>query len=434
MRASRYRCSVRTRRQVSVSRWHPLLTGALQLALVLPLGLFVVPAPAGASVPPTPVLQDDGEDLTLKAAEGLAEQLIRVPSNDRRTEILEEMIVLADGHTPAAFALRDALIEIWNKANRRLGAKQPLRSFKKLIATRSQLDGLRASTLALIRDKGRYPYPCAAPEASPEAVKAFKKTQAEIDRSVEMMRGLWRSGSPVKVPALMHGHLDLAMWAVRAKKRAGKVLGLNVEFPAPDLPSWVYGLPLRGEVKGDLVTLAVLGLTMEEQKALEKNRAVRALNRRLREETLLTAKNRFQRDRIKDEFSQVSHTNDYRELFGLHALAWDVRLFQATRQHADYLWESGEFTHFQPEAEFSTFMARAFRAGYTEKVYENCHKGSNDPFDAHDVLCHSSEHHRTILLENVHEIATARSGLVWVQNYGLDTGFRSAIQWGAWRD
>ncbi|MFT7074589.1 MAG: hypothetical protein ACJA0P_000589, partial [Planctomycetota bacterium] len=63
-----------------------------------------------------------------------------------------------------------------------------------------------------------------------------------------------------------------------------------------------------------------------------------------------------------------------------------------------------------------------------------CHKGSNQPFDVLKSLAQSSAHHRTMLLESVHEIATARSGLAWVQNYGLDMGFRSAIQWEAWRD
>jgi uncharacterized protein YkwD len=376
----------------------------------------------------------DGEDPRLELAQSLAAQLVRVPSNERRTEILEEMIANGDGHTGAAFVLRDSLIELWGIVNHRLSAKQPLRSFKKLLRAREMLDNLRAETLEIIRDKQGYPYPCTPPKASPEAIAAFEKSQKRIDQSVDLMRGLWRKTPGVKVPRGMHDHLDLAMWTLRAKKRASEALGLNVVLPAPDLPPWVYGLPLRGEVEGNVVTLQVLGLSLAEQKKLAKSRAIRALNERLLGEALLDAENKFAGDRIRDEFRQVAHTNNYRELFGLHALAWDGRLFEACQQHANYLWESGEFTHFQPEAEFRTFSLRAQRAGYTERVYENCHKGANDPYDAHDLLCHSSEHHRTILLDFVHEIATARSGLVWVQNYGLDTGFQSAIQWGAWRD
>lgn len=376
----------------------------------------------------------EGEDPPSKVAQRLGKQLVRVPSNDRRTEILDEMIVLAKGDNDAAFVLRDALIKVWDRANKRLSAKQPLRPFGKLLEARKELDELRASTLAIIRDIERYPYPCKPPEATPEAAAAYKVAQVKIDASVGRMRELWRNGPEVRMPDTMLEYLELGHWAVHAKKRVGKEVGLSFKYPFPRTPPWVFGLPLGGEMDKGLVHLPTFGLSLAEQDVLRKNRAIRALNLQQKEKALEAAENRFERDRIRDEFRQVAHTNEYRELFGLHPLAWSDRLFRAARQHADFLWESGEFTHFQPEPEFHTFSDRARRAGYTKLVYENCHRGSNDPFDAHDALCHSSEHHRTILRENVQEMATARSGLAWVQNYGLDTGFQSGIQWGAWRD
>ncbi len=248
------------------------------------------------------------------------------------------------------------------------------------------------------------------------------------------MRVLWRKGPEVKVPAKLQQHLALALWTRRANRKADREFAIKVTLERPSMPQWIYGLPLKDEVSGNMVSLPTFGLSLVEAKALDKHRAIRARNRELRDAALQVAQGQFEKDRLRDEFEQVRFTNDYRELFGLHPLAWDKRLWAACRQHADYLWESGEFGHEQPAAEFSTSRRRAQRAGYDQKVYENCHKGTNQPFDVLDALVHSSEHHRTMLREIVHEIATARSGLAWVQNYGLDTGFQSTIQWGAWRD
>ena len=46
-----------------------------------------------------------GEDSASEVAQRLSKQLVRVPSNERRTEILDEMIALANSDNDAAFVL-----------------------------------------------------------------------------------------------------------------------------------------------------------------------------------------------------------------------------------------------------------------------------------------------------------------------------------------
>ncbi len=388
-----------------------------------------------------PAVEEHGDDK-LAAARKLGEQIVSVPSNELRTRLFEQLIEQCRDHEPVGDVIREAIRELWEKSNRRLGRKSNLRVFKKLVEARGELDALRASTLALIRHPELYPYPYKAPHASPEAVKAYLSSQESIDDAVEAMRALWRKSPSVKMPALMQKHLALALWTRRANKRADAELAVSVKLARPDVPPWIYGLPLEGELPKDAVTIESFGLSLVEARMLAEGRAILAWNNAQLEEALAGAMGgriggagrQFEQDRIRDEFDQVRATNDYRRLFGLQVLAWDGRLYAACRQHAEYLWESGYFGHVQPTVEFATFADRAKRAGYTEKVYENCHKGSNQPFDVLKSLAQSSAHHRTMLLESVHEIATARSGLAWVQNYGLDMGFRSAIQWEAWRD
>lgn len=407
------------------------------LLLALVVSLLPAPEEGYARTPPSsagPISACAPSDEKLDRIRDLAEQIVKVPSNELRTRLLSELIEESRGYAPAAEVIRGAILELWEKSHRRLGGKSNQRVFSKLLDARRELDELRASTLSLIRDESLYPYPHQAPDATPDAIQRFSRAQTRIDGAVEKMRAIWRKSPEVRVPALMQEQLALALWTRRANKRTGEELAVSATLPRPEFPPWVFGLPLKGELPKETVTLASFGLSLQEARELALGRAILELNASRLEEALVGVSDRFEEERIRTEFDQVRVTNEYRQLFGLQVLAWDTRLFAACRQHADYLRESGQFGHHQPTEEFGTFTARARRAGYPKQVYENCHQGSHEPFDVLMALTHSSEHHRTVLLEIASEMATARAGLAWVQNYGLDTGFLSAIQWEAWRD
>ncbi|MEM8713691.1 MAG: CAP domain-containing protein [Planctomycetota bacterium] len=373
-------------------------------------------------------------DPEVVAAKELAEQMLRVPSPSRRTEILDELVDYSRRHRETQPVLQQAIQDAWLLGCKRVGSRSVLRPFQPLVEARKELDQLRKETLALIRDEFEYPYPFKPPEASAEEVARYRRSQKKIDFRVDRMREIWRKTAKVRLTSTAAEALELAHWARLARGRIGKDCGLNIPLPRPEVPPWVMGLPQAGEVEGDMVSLASFGLSLREGKRLAYSRAVRLQNAELRSGDLKGVRQRAERQRIEDEFDQVRRTNDYRELLGLRALHISPELLEACRQHAEFLWELGDVSHEQPAAEFHTHNDRALRAGYPTKVWENCHLGSNQPYDVFEAWQASSEHHRVMVLEEVREIATARAGLAWVQNYGLDTGFQSAIQWGVWRD
>ena len=392
---------------------------------LLPLLAVGFSGPASAAV----------DEADIKAAKSAAKDLLKAKTFEDRDGCMTVLMALAKEDANVKPIIKDALIEIFESGNKKLRSRGVQRSFEKLLAARRELDAMRAETLALIRDLERYPYPYEPPLAPPGDVARFKESQAAIDEAVKAMRALVRTTKPVPLPKAVKRGLSLGVWARQASKRASKRVALVLDLPVPEnLPPWMYGLPLPGEVPDDEVTLTSFAMSLVEAEALSRNRLIEDYNRTLAEDLQRAADSEFQKERVAAEFEQVQRTNQYRRLFGLHSLAWDRRLHAACSQHAEYIERTGDFGHTQPIAEMATFAQRAKLAGYREIVYENCHLGAVTPFDALAALSKSSAHHRTILHPEVYEMATARAGLVWVQNYGLDTGFRSAIQWSPWRD
>lgn len=198
--------------------------------------------------------------------------------------------------------------------------------------------------------------------------------------------------------------------------------------------AWMYGLPFEQEAEE--VDLACFAVSVDEADALARDRAVEARNTGLLDE--LTAKvdekDEVAVNQLRRERDQIQRTNDYRRMLGVRALGWNEELHWAVRNHVEYLARTGVIGHDQPEPALATFQKRAKWFGYDGLVWENCHSGSTSGRAALDAWIRSSEHHRTILNADLTEMATGNDGNLWVQKFGLDTEFESAIQCHPWRD
>ena len=161
-----------------------------------------------------------------------------------------------------------------------------------------------------------------------------------------------------------------------------------------------------------------------EREVLARDREVRAWNDARFEDSdeLETAEQR-----------QVRITNAYRQMMGRRELAWNGKIQEAAQWHSDYMANTGNFGHTEPEdPENRTPFDRMRRVGYPRGASENCHRGDGSPASAHHGWTHSSGHHRNLLQASHTEMASAVAAGYWTQNFGSSNDYEVELL--AWRD
>ena len=78
----------------------------------------------------------------------------------------------------------------------------------------------------------------------------------------------------------------------------------------------------------------------------------------------------------------------------------------------------GYFGHFSPTPGRRTPYDRMRLQGYKYGSSENIAGGSTAPRGAHNQWCHSSGHHRNILMPPWTEMGSGQYGRLWTQNFG----------------
>lgn len=365
--------------------------------------------------------------VEVRKVKRLAKSLIRVPSARRRSEILDQMIELARGDPAAAAEVQRALEEIRDLAYRRANRRVFTRPFDHLERAANELAGLRSNLLAIVRDETRYPYPCAGPGATADAVHRYRQTQPEVDAAYSAIRSAIETQPPVEMPELLAKHLALIHWTHGARAKACAELELTFEFTAPEGPSWLLGLPFDAETIRDGIALDEFGRSVDEGQRQARSRAVMARNQELHKQTKKKVRGAAAKKRLDSEFEQVRLTNEYRTLLGLNALHWDPRLHEAARLQAEFITAAGEVVHEQPSAALRTPSDRAKSCGYPTDAYENVHMGSKEASGAFDAWFRSSGHHRALLLEHVTEMATARADEAWTQLFGTGSAGNDSL-------
>ncbi|MCB9913842.1 MAG: CAP domain-containing protein [Planctomycetes bacterium] len=323
---------------------------------------------------------------------------------------------------PASLSARSELLAArFDKAVAELKKGTTLAALKRVAQDRAELDHRREVALQLIFDEEKYFYPYRPPECPPEKARLYWPVQQRVDELVAAVREVWDAAKPVKLTGSFRESLADLEWA----EREAGALGLALEHPA-ELPAWIGAVP----TELDAVSLHEFAVDEAERERLAYDRAVRAWNAR----TWADAKSLGDDERPDNvEQRQVQITNDYRLMFGRRALAWNPKIQVAAGMHSDYMADTGDFGHFeQGDPKRRSPFDRMRLAGYENGVSENCHMGSGSPEGAHDGWCHSSGHHRNLLMPGHREMASAMTGSYWTQNFGTGRGFEAELD--SWQD
>lgn len=334
----------------------------------------------------------------------------------KRDEAFEALDDLEESASPA---LHRALTVRWERALRGIKRGKTLRNLEQLAELRRALDLQREAALELIFDTVEYFYPYRAPAVPWEKAKLYPEVQARVDDRVARVRDAWEAGRAVSVSrAFREGTEELA-WVLERSEE------VEVAFEWPtEIPEWLFAV----ETRLDPLTLHDFAWTVEERDRLARDRAVRDLNGR----NWAVDSRADEQQPSNGERVQVEITNAYRVMFGRRALAWNAAIQAAAVMHSDYMANSGDFGHTEPDPERRTPGDRMRLCGYTSGVGENCHAGSGDPGGAHSGWIRSSGHHRNILSPGHREMASAQRGRYWTQNFGVSRAFETDLH--TWQD
>jgi uncharacterized protein YkwD len=266
----------------------------------------------------------------------------------------------------------------------------------KLAAKRTELDAARKHARDLIEDEKTYFYPYKPPAVSSEKFAEYNRVQAEVDRRVAALQTAWDDDSVrVRVPATLRAELDRIDWIAKALGDLGE---LDHALLAPI--DWARALPA-----GDSVGLQEFCLTSAERAELEDWRHIEAYNQAVGKE--LTSAQR----------EQLKVTNDYRAMFRHRPLAVVKAICTAAQGHAEEMSKLGYFAHMSPTPGRKTPFDRMKLAGYEAGVSENIAL-VDGAMGAHVAWCHSSGHHRNLLMASHREMGIGCDGRYWVQNFG----------------
>lgn len=278
----------------------------------------------------------------------------------------------------ALLALRKKFIEVIEDAAKKEQQAARAERYPKL-------QRLRQEALAVINDPNVYP------DANHGAAG-----QPIVDEKVNALREVWAA-----TPQSLNDPEVVKAFEV-----------LEVTEP------WLDELEVQPKKRGDETAASMrqklfdaasckgLAVTDEEKRRLEMDRRVREWND-------------AQTAVPEDCREQVRILNDYRAMLGLHALAIDVRLYQAALKHSTYMEQTGNFDHNTNVPGRRTPAERCKAEGYDAGVGENIAFGYPSPESVHLGWYNSSGHHRNMVHDRYYQIGVGRSGTYWTQNFGM---------------
>ena len=276
----------------------------------------------------------------------------------------------------------------------RIQADAVFKKLARLEKRKDQLDQARAYALKLIFDEKRYFYPYRGTGRMGE----YTKVQQEVDRRVDAVREIWDK--------------DRTVVHVRASKEL-KAQFARFDNDAAELKKRLV------DVEDKVAEVAFL------HSYLGKKFTVRNFYRTPEEFELLRYSDEVMEDNTKvegditpPEREQVRITNEYRKMFGRWAVRLVEKLVLSSRGHCEEMSRLGYFGHFSPTPGRRTPYDRMKLAGYQYGASENLILGRTNPQAAHDGWCHSSGHHRNLLMEPWTEMGTGQYGRYMGQNFG----------------
>ncbi|MEE8106236.1 MAG: FHA domain-containing protein [Planctomycetota bacterium] len=267
------------------------------------------------------------------------------------------------------------------------------RRLDKLEERKDKLDEARDFAKLLIYDEKKYFYPYRNTGREGE----YSKVQKEVDGRVDGVVKLWNDKSSITIKATDDMKRALAKFdesVAELERRLVDVSDLKDEI------AWLRSyLGKRFDVRTFYRTARELDLLEYTTEVMEDNTRVVG-------------------DITEIEREQVRITNLYRIMFG----HWPVRIVEplvlSSRGHCEEMSRIGYFSHFSPTAGRRTPGERMRLAGYKYGISENIIMGRSDPKSAHAGWCHSSGHHRNLLMAAWTEMGTGHYGRYMCQNFG----------------
>jgi len=273
-----------------------------------------------------------------------------------------------------------------------------LKKLNKLVAKKNELDKLRNYALELIFDEKKYFYPYR------HRANEYYPVQKEVDHRVDAVREAWEDGGTVRVSESD----GIRKWLKKFDEAASELDKRYV-----DVEEKVEEIAFLRAYFGRKFTIQTLFRTAEEMDLLDYSIEVMESNTQVKGD-------------IKDnERAQVRVTNEYRMMFG----RWPVRIVEklvlSSRGHCEEMSRLGYFGHFSPTPGRKTPYDRMRLAGYQWGSSENIVAGTTDPKSAHARWCHSSGHHRNLLMQPWTEMGTGALGSFMCQNFGRAPRWRT---------
>ncbi|MHC4955776.1 MAG: FHA domain-containing protein [Planctomycetota bacterium] len=270
-------------------------------------------------------------------------------------------------------------------------ADKSLSKLKKLIAKKEELDKRRNFALELIYDEKKYFYPYR------HRANEYYPVQKEVDHRVEAVEEVWNDPAQVKVSASDSLKRTL-------KKFDEAATELDKRYV--DVEEQVAEIAFIRAYFGQKFTIQTLFRSPEEKDLLDYSVEVMEWNTQV------------PGDILKNEREQVAVTNRYRMMFGRWPVRIVQKLVQSSRDHCEEMSRLGYFGHFSPTPGRKTPYDRMRLAGYQYGSSENIVAGTTDPKSAHQRWCHSSGHHRNLLMAPWTEMGTGAFGSMMCQNFG----------------
>jgi len=263
----------------------------------------------------------------------------------------------------------------------------------KLRKRKNDLDIARKFALDLIFDEQKYFYPYRGVGRDAE----YQKVQQEVDRRVRAVEEVW--GDKLVLTVKPTAELERALKQFDEAAAGLQRYLVDVSEKAEEIDF------LRSYIgkKFDLMTYY---RTPEERELLAYTREVMDWNPTV--EGNIT----------EVEREQVRVTNLYRIMFGRQPLRLVEKLVLSSRGHCEEMARLGYFGHFSPTPGHKAPWDRMKLQGYEYGVSENIIEGQTNPMGAHIGWCHSSGHHRNILMPAWTEMGTGHYGNLMTQNYG----------------
>ncbi|MFT7618620.1 MAG: hypothetical protein ACI97A_002267 [Planctomycetota bacterium] len=268
-------------------------------------------------------------------------------------------------------------------------------NFKKLVIMDEQrlaVNKSRKHALKLIFDTVKYPYPYRG--VSKEVSALYFETSKEVALRVRALRELWKNPASVKIDS----SLRLAITQMQE---------YNVELDRLELgrglndPRCLLYLP-----KGNQVTMATYAIDDVDRERIDSSLASVKFNATT--QSMATAA----------EKQQVAVTNEYRLMFGRHAVRIHEKLVACARMHSTDMGKGGFFAHDNPlDPKKRSPNDRARMHDFFGGVSENIAGNGGGAIGAHNAWIGSSGHHRNILGVRWRYLGSGNSGNLWTQNF-----------------